>query len=48
MKKEDPIKNTVKAENVRPFGNWLETFLPRATQDVHIQKSFLGNLHDIS
>ena len=32
-------------QNVRQFGVWMRSLLSCATQDVHILRSFFGNLH---
>ena len=39
---DNPVKKTVKPENVRTRGVWLKNFLPRKTQNVHILKKLLA------
>ena len=49
MIQDNPEKReTVKAEQVRPRGVWIEKFLPCGIQNVHILKRISGNIRGIS
>ena len=48
MIEDNPDQKIVKTENIRPRVVWLETFLPCATQYVHIFRGSYENINGIS